>query len=305
MYYFIINPSASSGRGLELWRRLKEILETEDVSYEAFVLRRPGEATLLAAKISLLYAPCTIVALGGDGTVNEVINGIRDFGRVTFACIPSGSGNDFMRGMRVSFSPEDMLKKILHPKRIREINIGRVSAEGKSRCFAVSAGIGYDAAVCHDVQKSRLKELLNRFHGGKLVYTLIALRNLFSMKRHPLRIIVDRHRLISCNQAYFAAIMNLRCEGGGFMFCPSARPGDDLLDLCVADDIPRWRVLLILPLAYFGKHVGKKGVHILQCKKVTFCSPESLCVHTDGEIFGFYDRLTVQLMPKKLKVITG
>ena len=274
MYYFIINPSSSSGKGLEVWKRIESILETEDVSYEAFILKRPGEATLLAAQISLRYAPCTIVALGGDGTVNEVVNGIRDFGRVTFACIPSGSGNDFMRGMRVSFSPEDMLKKILHPKRIREIN-------------------------------SHLKELLNRFHGGKLVYTLIAVRNLVSMKRQPLRVIVDGHRLISCGRAYFAAAMNLRYEGGGFMFCPAARPGDDILDLCIADDIPRWKVLLILPLAYFGKHVGRKGVHVLQCRKVTFQNREPLCVHTDGEIFGFYDRLTIQFLPKKLKVITG
>ncbi len=305
MYYFIINPTSSSGKGLEIWRRIETILEAEDVPYEAFILKHPGEATLLAVKISLRYTPCTIVALGGDGTINEVINGIRDFGRVTFACIPSGSGNDFMRGMHLSFSPEEMLQKILHPRRFREINVGQAAAGGKSRYFVVSAGIGYDAAVCRDVQNSRLKKTLNRFQSGKLVYTLVALRDLFSMKRQPLRIIINGRRMISCSQVYFAAAMNLRYEGGGFMFCPSARPGDDLLDLCIADGIPRWKVLLLLPLAYFGKHVGKKGIHILQCRKAVFYSQTPLCVHTDGEIFGSYDKLTIQLLPKKLKVITG
>ena len=305
MYYFMINPASSSGGGRKVWNHTEELLQREKIPYEAFLLSRDGEATVLARKISGRPDPCTIVVIGGDGTINEVINGIRDFSRVTLGCIPSGSGNDFIRGMNLPASPDDMISIILHPRKFQEINIGKVSAEGRSRCFAVSAGMGFDADICYHVMHSRMKPLLNRFHAGHLIYTAVAVRLLLTMKRQPLRIVVDGSRLISCHRGYFTAIMNLPYEGGGFRFCPKAMSGDGLLDLCIIDRLSRPKALLCFPLAYLGRHTAIKGVQILQCRKVTVQNEEPLCVHVDGEHFGFCKKITVQPIAHKLTVITG
>ena len=305
MYYFIINPTSSSGGGQKIWDHTEEVLQTENIPYEAFLLSRDGEAAVLARKLSGRQEACTIVVIGGDGTINEVINGIRDFSKVTLGCIPSGSGNDFIRGMRLSSSPDDMIRIVLHPQKYQEINIGKVSAEGKTRRFTVSAGMGFDADVCYGVMHSRMKSLLNRFHAGHLIYTAVAVRQMLTMKRQPLRVVVDGSRLISCQKGYFTAIMNLPCEGGGFIFCPKAQPDDDLLDLCIVDRLPRLVALLCFPLAYFGKHTFIKGVQILQCRKVTIQNEEPLCVHVDGEHFGYFKKITVQPSVHKLTVITG
>lgn len=305
MYYFIINPSSSSGGGLKVWNRTEEILRQESIPYEAFILSRDKEATILANRISSRYAPCTIVAVGGDGTINEVINGIHNFSRITFGCIPSGSGNDFIRGMRLPSVPEDMIRLVLHPQKYREINIGKVSAENRSRCFAVSAGMGFDADVCHGVMHSGMKPLLNKIHAGNFIYTAVAIKQLLTMKRQPMRVIVDGARLISCQGGYFTAVMNLPFEGGGFKFCPQARANDDQLDLCIVDWLPRLAVLLCLPLAYFGKHTSFKGIQTLRCRKVTIQNPSPLCVHVDGEHFGYFKKITIQPLAHKLTVIAG
>lgn len=305
MYYFIINPASSSGGGQRIWERTEHILQEEDIPYEAFPLSHDGEASLLARKLTSRHEPCTIIVIGGDGTINEVINGIQDFSQVTLGCIPSGSGNDFIRGLHLPSFPEEMIKIILHPKKFRDINIGKVSSEGRRRYFAVSTGIGFDADVCYGVSHTSMKSFLNRFHAGSLVYTAVAIKQLISLKPQPLRIVVDGNQLISCRKGYFATVMNLPYEGGGFKFCPQAKAGDDQLDLCIIDNLPKLVVLLCFPLAYFGKHTMVKGIQTMRCCKVTIQNETPLCVHVDGEHFGYCSKITVQPRAEKLTVITG
>ncbi len=317
MYYFIVNPASGSGTGRVIWDRLEKELNRRNVRFQAFLLSKAGEARTLAGGFSGLKGPATLVVVGGDGTVNEVISGLPSFESVTFACIPTGSGNDFVRGLGLERDPLRALGIILHPKEIRRINIG--SADGGRLSFAVSAGFGYDAAVCHSVNRSRLKTALNRFRLGRLVYLLTALWQLVTMQRQTLDVTVELPpsrmsvrpengapcgvRTYSFEHAYFAAAMNLRYEGGGFMFAPEALPDDDCLDLVVANRISRLRVLYLLPLALSGKHVGHEGVHILRCRKAVLHSPKPLPIHTDGEAPGSACEVTFSLRDEKLPVI--
>lgn len=305
MYYFIVNPASGSGKGKAVWQKVRAELDRLGVSYRAFLLSGEGEACRLAGGLSRLRHPATVVVVGGDGTINEVINGLTSFEHITFACIPTGSGNDFVRGLGLARDPLDALHAILHPKQIRPIDIGTVCCGAQSRTysFAVSSGIGYDAAVCDAVHDSRLKVMLNRFHLGKLVYLLTALWQLLSMKRHTFTLTVDDSGPCTYENAYFAAAMNLRYEGGGFMFCPDALPDDGCLDLLIANNISRLRVLKLLPLAFGGKHVGHKGVHIVRCQKAVIRTPKPACVHTDGEIPGFCETITWTIQKEKLAVI--
>lgn len=310
MYYFIINPVSGSGRGAKVWSDVKMELDRLKIDYRAFLLTGPNDAQNLAQGFSNLSHPATVIVVGGDGTINNVINGFSSFQNITFACIPTGSGNDFVRGLNLPKNPIAALHIILNPKQIDQVNIGCVSclqpsSQTYSRfSFAVSAGIGFDAAVCHSVQKSKLKKMLNLFHSGKLIYLLTALWLLLTMKRHTMEVTIDNGKPIVYKNVYFSAVMNLRYEGGGFMFCPAALPGDDYLDLIIACNIPRLKTLGVLPLAFSGKHTGCKGIHIFRCKKVSIHSQKKAYLHTDGETPDMYQELSFTLHNEKLSVIT-
>ena len=303
MYYFIINPASGSGRGLSVWNRIRAELEHLHTEYRFFLLSKRGEAAILARSLSRSAHPCTVVVVGGDGTINEVINGLESFSGITFACIPTGSGNDFVRGLNLEKNPVKALHAILHPQKVRKINIGRTETTSGTYSYAVSSGIGYDASVCDSVQKSTLKKLLNRFRSGKLIYLLTALWQLMTMKRQSFRITADGSRTVTLENAYFAASLNLQYEGGGFRFCPDAQSDDDCIDLIVAYNISRLNALCLLPLALCGKHVGHRGIRIIRCKRAEICCRLPMCVHTDGEIPGYFNRVAFSLHSEKLAVI--
>ena len=101
MYYFIVNPGSRSGRGKAVWQIVEGILEREQVEYLVFFTAYRYHATKLAREITSQKEKLTLVTVGGDGTVNEVVDGIQDFSRVTFGYIPTGSSNDFARSLRL------------------------------------------------------------------------------------------------------------------------------------------------------------------------------------------------------------
>ena len=303
MYYFIVNPVSQSGKGLQIWEYTEKVLKERNVEYESFILDREGEAKEIAHFLSVNKTPCTIVIVGGDGTINEFLSGLATYEGITFGYIPTGSGNDFARGMHLPKNPRDALDIIMEPDKYRNINIGVTSSGETKKYFAVSSGFGYDAAVCYLTDNSSLKTILNKLHMGKLVYLFNALRMLLSMKPAPMRILLDDNQLLTFQKVYFAAAFNTKYEGGGFMFCPKASPVDDHLDLFVADSLSKPMALLVLISALKGKHTSFKGIHILRCKRAVLQTEQDTCVHIDGEHFGFCRKVAFDLMKERLKII--
>lgn len=303
MYYFIVNPVSRSGKGLKIWEYTEEILKERKIEYESYILDHQGEARELAHFLSLNKTPCTIVVVGGDGTINEFFDGLATYDGITLGYIPTGSGNDFARGMRLPKDPKDALDMILDPQKVRAINIGVTSSGDTKRHFAVSSGFGYDAAVSHMADSSVLKKILNKIRLGKLVYLITALRMLLAMKPAPMRILLDDNQLLTFQKVYFTAAMNTKYEGGGFMFCPKASPVDNYLDLIVADSFSKPKALIILLSALKGKHVNKEGIHIYRCKRAVVQTEADTCVHIDGEYFGHCKKVCFELMKEKLNII--
>ena len=102
MYYFIINPNARCGRGKNVWKKLERILERENAQYQAYITEKPGDAKVFARKLTEgCREPHVIVAVGGDGTVNEILDGLSFCSPVTLGYIPAGSGNDLARSLRL------------------------------------------------------------------------------------------------------------------------------------------------------------------------------------------------------------
>ncbi len=305
IYYFIVNPGSRSGHGKAVWQTVERILEREQVEYHVFFTDYRYHATELAREITSRKEKLTLVALGGDGTIDEVINGIQDFARVTFAYIPTGSSNDFARSLNLPTDTEEAVLNILHPKYLQKIDLGLALMDGEEHRFAVSCGCGFDAAVCHEALASRFKNLLNKLKLGKLTYVGIALKQIIMSKYFASTLILDDHKTLRYKKTFFIAGMNCRYEGGGLLLTPNAKPNDGLIDICVVEGLPRLVIATMLPTAYIGKHTIFPGIHLFRAKKFELKFGEQVTFHTDGEPFYVQRNITVSCLPKCLTMVVG
>lgn len=306
MYYFIVNPNSRSGGGLKIWHGLRVELEKRNIEYQVYLTECVGHAKKLAAQISALASACNpihLVAMGGDGTITEILTGLSNIEYITFGFIPTGSGNDFCRGMKLPVDPLKALDSILREERIMHMDIPHADCNDRFYRFGISTGLGFDAAVCHEAAVSKLKKAFNKIGLGKLIYVLIALKQLLFCTPFSLSVKLDGETEIQYKKVYFAAVMNQQYEGGGFRFCPDAKPDDGILDLLVIEGIPRPIVVLAIPTAYFGKHTIFKGVHILRAQNIELHSKTPAALHKDGEAGGYTQKLSVCMEKNTLKVI--
>ncbi len=302
MYHVIVNPESRSGKGKNIWKELEQILQDRQVSYTAHFTKKQGDAKNFAQKLS-----GDVLVMGGDGTINEVLQGIRDFSKVRLSYIPLGSSNDFARDHEEKGSPGQRLVHLLTEPVKYETDLGcaRVLLEDGSwhtHYFVVSAGIGYDAAVCAEVNRSKLKPVLNKIGLGKLVYLAVALRQLICTPNIPCRLTVEGGDPILMKRFLLAACMNHRFEGGGFMFAPNADAQDGFLDLCVVDHITKLKILRVLPTAYRGKHVKYKEVHMYRGQKLLIRTDTPMYVHFDGEVPGKTSWLELSCLKRALQI---
>lgn len=305
MYYFIVNPGSRSGNGKYVWQKAERILDQEDVEYRVYFTAYRTHATELAAEITARTERLTLIAVGGDGTVNEVINGIRDFSRVTLGYIPTGSSNDFARCMGLPTDTEAAVQNILHPTHFDKIDLGLMELGGQKRYFAVSCGCGFDAAVCHEALNSRMKNFLNHLHLGKLTYAGIALKQLILCKPDPVTITLSNGKSRTFSKAYFVSGMNCDCEGGGLKLAPHADIHDGVLDIFVVNRLGKLLIALMLPTAYAGFHTIFPGVHIFRARSAEVTATGTLPLHTDGETCLMEGTVKMACCPQILTLIAA
>lgn len=309
MYYFIVNPASRSGRGARLWQNtIKPALEKRHVKYEVRFSKKPGDLTRIAERLIRKappehISPIHIVVLGGDGTVNETLQGIAENANATLSYIPTGSSNDLARDLHFSKDPLKVLDHLLECPQSRSMDAGLLSTPTGDRLFAVSCGIGFDAAVCQESLHSRLKEKLNRLGLGKLTYLGIALKQLFAARTVSCDIFLEGREPIHIKKILFIAVMNHRYEGGGFQFCPDAVSDDGLLDLCVVRNLPKLLILFALPTAFWGKHYIFPGIDSYQTASVQIRTSVPLWVHADGEVWERSDSISVSCCPGRIRFL--
>lgn len=312
MYHIIVNPASRSGKGLRVWRnQLEPVLKRENVPYTVHFSTEKGGVTKTVAKLcancadSAKNEQLTLIILGGDGTMNEAVQEIPDEINVTLGYIPTGSSNDLARDLGIPKKPVAALDLILHSGRPRPMDLGKLTyPDGESRRFCVSCGLGYDAAVTEEAQRSRIKVILNKIGLGKLTYLGIALKQLFASKAVSGRLTLDGGATIDIGTMLFVTGMNHRFEGGGFMFCPGADDSDGLLDLCAVGDLPKLLILFALPTAYKGKHYRFKGITAYRAKQFVLEADTPLWAHTDGEVTRKASRITVICQHDAVRIIT-
>lgn len=309
MLYFIVNETSRSGKTRQIWKDIQQSLIKADVSYEYMITQGRDHATKLASEISQRPEDnICIVVIGGDGTMNEVINGIADFDKVRFGIIPTGSGNDFGGGLDLPKSPEENLQRIISSYKAgedsyRAVDIGLVRwGQNQKKLFGISSGIGLDAIVCKKALSSKLKNVLNKLGLGSLTYVLLTIITLFSMKTADFEISYDNNKS-TLKKTIFAAAMNLRAEGGGVPMAPDANPYDGKLSISSASGIPKWITFLCLPLLVAGKHTHIKGFNLVSCREASIHSSQKMTLHADGEYVADVTDLTFGVYPQKLRLM--
>ena len=306
MYYFIVNTQARNGNAEYIWNVVKEVLRKESVPYKAFETSFEGHATELAQKLCQMDdEKVNIIILGGDGTINEVVNGITDFHKVRLGVIPTGTGNDFARNLGIKGTAEDLIHDILSCEEEIRIDLGVISwdQKRKRRLFAISSGIGFDALVCKYAMTSRVKKVLNSIKIGKLAYLLLTIRSLFAIKTFNIEASFGDNGTTTFKNVIFSVGMNLRADGGGVPMAPSSNPCDGLLPFCVAADIPKIILPYCLIRLVLGKHESLKYFHIYNETMCHIKADSKVVLHADGEYLGDVSEVWYECLPQQLEIL--
>ncbi|MDD7770693.1 diacylglycerol/lipid kinase family protein [Suipraeoptans intestinalis] len=304
MITFIVNPNARSGLGSRIWKQIQQILQERKVQHQVFFTKYQHHASRIVSQITSDGDSHTLIALGGDGTINEVINGITFLDRVTLGYIPIGSGNDFARSLKLPSDPVTAIEYLLKPSHFTNMDVGVLWHGNKKRRFAVSTGIGFDASVCHEMAVSPLKLLLNKLKLGKLAYAGIAVRRIAALIPQDVELVVDGHKTLGYKNAFFVAVMNQPYEGGGLKFCPRANSHDRRLNALIVSDMSKLKALFLLPLSFHGLHTPFRGVSLLSFQNLEIRTQTPLPLHTDGEPVFLQKQIKVSLEPETLRVMT-
>lgn len=300
--YFIVNKSSKSGFGEETWKEIEKYLKNHDIKYETFFTKRVSHATALMRDLCKSKEHITVGVMGGDGTLNEAIQGITDFEKVELVYIPTGSGNDFARGVGLKGSTEEILNRVFVDGRVKSVDIGETEfLDGTKKRFAVSSGAGVDAYVCYQAEDSKLKRFLNVFGLGHLTYSILTVFDLFSMPLCKAVVTVDGHKKTYKN-AIFVASMNGPFEGGGVPMVPHAKVDDGKLSAVIVSDIARLKCFFMLPKLLKAKHVGLKGFECVDFDEMHVKFEKPMYVHTDGECCGQKEEVTFRCLKGVLKV---
>ncbi|NNV05097.1 diacylglycerol kinase family protein [Geobacillus sp. C56-T2] len=303
---FIINPAAQNGRSVSVWKQLQPQLDREGIAYQAYWTSRKGEGKDIARRIGEeRVEPTVITAVGGDGTVHEVVNGAGMFPHVAISCIPAGTGNDFVRGFRLARKPKQALQRLINDARSGKawtFDLGRFASRTvPDGVFASSIGCGFDAHIARAVNRSKWKGRLNRVGLGALTYAVYLVKELFCYQPTNLELFIDG-RAYSFPKAWMATVSNHSYYGGGMRIAPSARADDGLLHVTVVGAISRWKILALFLPVFWGGHVRMKEVSVFAGRNVCIRPATPVPVHADGEEAG-EGEVSVWVEARGLRVI--
>lgn len=270
------NPASGRGRGQASLAAVEQGLRARGFQPELLPTRSAGHAVELAREAAL-RAPALVVAVGGDGTLRDVSEGLLAARQtapthlpVPLALVPSGTGNDFARTLGIPRVPDAALNTALEGA-TRELDAWLWNGTP----FLNVAGLGLDAAVGKEVNESH----------HKLRGTLAYVAALFTVLRHyqPFELSLQWEGGEWSGRAWLAAFGNGKCYGGGMQIAPAAVPDDGLLDLVVVEDVPKLELIRQLPGLFSGKHVRHPRVRTFRVARVSVSAPPQP-VTLDGEL---------------------
>ncbi|WP_374712331.1 diacylglycerol/lipid kinase family protein [Symbiobacterium terraclitae] len=284
---FIVNPVAGHGRALAEWKQI-EPLAAQLGDYCVKFTQGPRHGTALARE-AVQEGYDRVVSMGGDGTLNDVGNGLMG-SRAALAVIPAGTGNDWVRTARLPRDPVEGCRMAFQG-RVARIDVGLARGH---RYFFNGAGFGFDAEVC-----DRIRSYGPRFR--KLSYLRGVFDTLFRFTGVPVDVEIDGQRM-HLSRVLLLEVGNGRYFGGGMQIFPGADFADGLFEIAWGENLGRLELLRLVSQIYSGKHVGHPKVRMMQGRKVTASSPEKVVFQLDGDVAGHLP-VTFEIIPQALDVV--
>lgn len=288
--FFVVNPIAGKGRSQKLWAGLENRLKESNFTY-AWEYTGGYREGLALTERAILNGYNEIIAVGGDGTLWEVVNKVAGLKRkdIPVGVIPAGTGNDFSRSLGISSDPLKALK-VIQKGKIRTIDLGRI--DGKY--FINALGVGFDSLVAQEA---------NNYRGvlrGKLVYLWAILKTLKNFKSPVMKLEIDGLEVE--DRFVLVAIGNAKYYGGGLKIAPGAVMDDGLFDLILIRDISRLEILKTLPKLLDGSHLEHPSVEVKKGREIKIFADPPQLFQADGEIIGRSPQQIV-IQPSCLQVI--
>lgn len=289
-YSFIINPAAG-GHSMAGLAEIQSFCRQQKLKYDIHVTDRPGHAIDLARQAAKHGG--TVVAVGGDGTVNEVVNGIVGT-PARLGILPAGSGNDLAWQMGLKQNLQKNLQTLIDGQ-VRTMDVGQINGQ---RYFVNGFGAGFDGEVA-----GRVRAYLRHAH-GYTAYLMAALRTLATYRFRSVRLTIDNH-VVRDQPLFFVSCCNGTTYGGGFKVAPSAKLDDGLLTICAVDKVSRLYALRNLPKFTRGTHLTLPEVHTYTGRQIIIESDQPQPAQADGELLVPAEKFTVDVTAMRLPVIAA
>lgn len=306
MYQFIVNPGAGAGRGYRIWKRLEIQLEDAGQEYGVFFTEKQGDAARAASRLTEDKEAKILVVVGGEGTYNEVLNGVSFRGMLTFGYLPAGFGSSLSPGFRSYWRLKGQIRRILHPKYYRVLDYGVITSGGDeifNRRFAGRCGIGLDAAVCHNLLCCPTRRRMDRLHLNRALHFILGLKQLLLARPASGYLILDGVQRVEFAHMYFITFRlgdgeeKKKRKAG----CSEAESGQ--MTVYVGSSTKKRKMIPILMDVVMGIRKKERGVRIFTCSEARVHLNRPLPVHVDGESCLCQQDIEIRCIPKKIRMI--
>lgn len=303
-WFTIVNPNAGNGKGKKDWERISGLFHKSDIPVYARFTEKKGEAIGLT-RDSLAEGYRKFISVGGDGTLNEIVNGIftqdscptKD---VVMGMIPVGTGNDWGRMFGIPLVYEGAVK-VIKDNKIMPHDVGTItyfSSDGQQkRYFMNIAGVGFEAVVVQKTNKQK-----DKGRSSQAVYFYNLLSSLISYRRPYINITIDGKTVFT--KAFSVNVGNGRYCGGGMRQTPDALPDDGLLDITVIKDMGRIEVIKALKILYDGTILSHPKIDGYRSNNLKITSETALYAEADGESLG-HTPVEFGIIPGGVNVVYG
>ena len=294
-FVFILNRVSSGGKSLHFWEKFEPQLKQRGIEFELLTTQKAGDAIALT-QAAIKNGFRKIVAVGGDGTLHQVANGILlqteiESKEISMGLIPMGTGNDFARYWKLPVKPEKIISQLTNCKTVLQDAIKVNFLKENKIAFIISmGGCGFDSSVAVKAHHEKMKG-----RGGKLVYLRCLLQSLFGYKPTQMKIQIDDE--IFDGKYFSIAIGNNHSNGGGIMQCPGASMSDGKLNITMLGDLSLAEVLWNLKGMFNGSFTKHKKIKTLFANKIFLSSEKENILELDGE--PYYD------LPAELEITSS
>lgn len=291
--YLLVNQTAGTNRGASAFKKIKTELEQASLPYQSYISRYAGELTALAKHVANKVANKPeqyLVVVGGDGSLNQALNGIKHshFPETPLAYVPAGTGDDFARALKFKQTSHDLVTHLKNSPEVRSVDCGHYFDLNRQQdgYFVNNLGIGFDAYVVAQTNNSRLKKQFNHLNLGNLTYGANIIKALANQETFGVTITTG-HQMHHFNDAYLVTTTNHPYFGGGVPLLPKANPFSHKLDTVVVEkpSLPKF-TYLFSKLLINGSHVTDPHFHYYEAEQIQVRTTDLEYGQLDGEELG-------------------